>query len=168
MKSRILPIIATTMIAAAGLTSCGNNGCEEVRESYCLATFESRTGSKLTSLDAWGLGQISDKSNDSITYTDLMLALTSPSEMEIKLNPNDTITRLYMEIKSSYYGTVTKYTDTLTIRYQVDPYFIDMECGCTVYFTISSAEVSGNFFQLVNIRNKTVTNETSTNLQLEY
>lgn len=168
MKSKKLSIIAAVLIATSGLTNCGNNGCEEVREAYCLASLQSRSGTNITEMRAWGLGQVSKESNDSVIITDMMTSAASPSEIELKLNPNDSVTRVLMAMRTSYYGTNAEATDTLTIRYQVDPHFIDMECGCTLYFTLTSVETTHNLFRSAAIKNDVVTNETTTNLQIEY
>lgn len=154
--------VASSLLLLTLLSGCGNNGCEEIRESYCLTSLKSVSSAGITSLYAWGIGDLSHLSDS------LMLSASNPTEMELRLDPNAEQTQIRLQMTTTYYGETSQREDTLTIRYKVDPHFIDMECGCTVYFTIQSAECTKNFLRDIRITNPIVSNEENVNLTIDF
>ncbi|MBO7378567.1 MAG: hypothetical protein J6U31_02310 [Bacteroidales bacterium] len=139
--------------------SCGNNGCEETRESYLYAQLKATTGVSLTKLYAWGLGFETDS---------LMLSESSPSSLEFILRPDTTFTQIRMQCTVNDNGDLFQYDDTLSIRYEVFPYFIDMECGCSMFFTIQDVEVTRNLFNNIILKQAEITNNEAVNIILQY
>lgn len=141
------------------LTSCGNNGCEETRETYLLTQVKPTGRISIVSLNAWGLGHQTDS---------LMLSVGRPTELEFILRPDTTETRIRIEMTVNDNGDMFKYDDTLTIAYDPVPYFLNMECGCSMFFTLQDVSVTNHLLRTVKIKNKEITNEEQINIVLEY
>lgn len=161
-------LLPAALVAVSLLAACGNNGCEENRESYCMAELRSRSGATITQLSGWGIGQRRGIDHDSLPADQVMFEETNPSSFELILNPDTTVTRIRLQMTATYYGETDQYCDTLTLRYTAAPHFIDMECGCTVYFTLQEATCTSHLLRNVSIHQNTVTNEENVNLSLEY
>lgn len=161
----ILPII----IATIGAASCGNNGCEEIRESYCFADLLSTSGAKINQLYAYGLGQYETVIGEDTVLVDReMLSLSSPKNLEFILNPDSTVTDIRLQMNITLDGDQFQYNDTLHIEYNSHPYFLDMECGCSMYFTLKEVTYTNNFLRSVTIKRNEITNEENINLIIEY
>ena len=166
-------VVCLCLSALTGLLcSCGNNGCEETRESYLLVQLKSTHGLTLNSLTAWGLTDNGDS---------LAISQTgSPTEIELTLQPDSTYTQILLQCIASELGERSQYDSKLHIWYKGEPYFLDMECGCTMHYQIDSARIEtlkrnttielGNdtLFHACTIKNKNITNEENINIILEY
>ncbi len=170
------------------LGSCGNNGCEETRETYLYTQLTATGRISLTSLYAWGIGQQSQVSYvydtvrvqrddasvyDSIVQREvrvdsLMLSASSPSSLEFILRPDTNFTQIRLQCTISDNGDAYQYDDTLSVWYEAYPYFIDMECGCSVFFDIRQVEVTNHLFRDVILKQSTISNEESVNVILRY
>ncbi|MBR0036713.1 MAG: hypothetical protein IJP70_03625 [Bacteroidales bacterium] len=167
--------------------SCGNNGCEETRETYLYTELKATTGMSLTSLRAWGIGQQHqttyvtdtfqvvkpDTTYDSIAVhpvmvDSLMLSESSPTALEFILRPDTNFTRIRLQCIASDNGDEFQFDDTLSIWYEAVPYFLDMECGCSMYFSIRDAQVTQHLFKNIILRKSEITNEETVNLILQY
>jgi hypothetical protein len=156
-------LCAAGITAAAVLTSCGSNGCEETRESYCTVQLRSTTQTTLQSVSVWAL---SDRFADGDSL--MISGESSPTELSIILNPDTTETRLRIQFNGRADNEALQLEDTLTLTYEPYPYFIDMECGCSVRFELIDASSTYNFIQDVYLKQTTITNEAAVNLLIEY
>ncbi len=167
--------------------SCGNNGCEETRESYLYTQLTATSGMTLNTLYAWGIGQqggtgyvydtievvTADTTYDSIAVStvvvdSLMLSESSPTSLELILDPDTTYTEIRLEGWVDDNGDEYIYNDTLRIWYESYAYFLDMECGCSMYFTIHDAQITQHLFKNIILKKTEVTNDETTNLILQY
>lgn len=172
------------LLPIALLTACGSGGCEETRESFCICDLRSISGASLRSISVWGIGQFHAAHPDS-TVTDtipddpflpeqvsrdsiMIDGETSPSNISLILNPDTTATRLRIRFTGTADNEAFQYEDTLTIRYEAYPYFLDMECGCSMYFTLKDVTSTGHFIQEVFIKKNEITNEEAINVIIEY
>lgn len=146
------------------LTACGNNGCEETREAYCTAELRGVTGATLTSLSIWGIGQ-----GGAADKTDSLMYEGAPSEhISLILNPDSTATRLRILFTGVVDRERVQIADTITLLYDTSPYFLNMECGCSVFFTLKDLIATHNFIYEASIRRKEITNEEAVNFILDY
>ena len=143
------------------LSSCGNNGCEETRESVLLVQLKPTRGLSLYSLSAWGI----TAEGDSIP---MLSNVSSPTEAEFTLQPDTTFTQIQLHCIVNDTGEYETFDNTLNIRYRHYPYFLDMECGCAIFYDVDSVWVSGALFQQVKLKNAHITNEENVNIILEY
>lgn len=182
--SKPLLLSCLLLLQLALLTACGAGGCEETRESFCVCDLRSISGASLRSISVWGIGQFHVAHPDS-TVTDadpdnpqfpesagndsiMIDGETSPSNISLILNPDTTATSLRILFTGTADNEAFQYEDTLTIRYEAYPYFLDMECGCSVYFTLHDVAATGNFIQEVYIKKNEITNEEAINIVIEY
>lgn len=142
-------------------TSCGNNGCEETRESVLLVQLKATRGLQLHTLTAWGL----TASGDSVP---MLGPISSPTEAEFTLQPDTTYTQILLHCVVNDTGEYETSDNALHLRYRHYPYFLDMECGCAIYFDIDSTWVTGSLFKQVKLKNAHITNEENVNIILEY
>lgn len=145
--------------ALFALSSCGNNGCEETRESYLYIELKPVTGRSISTLYTYAITDVNDS---------LMATSSKPSNIELILQPDTTSTRYLLQMVVNDNGDLFQYTDTLTVQYDSFTHFIDMECGCSVYFDIKDAEVTTNTLRNVTIKHNQITNEENLNLVIEY
>lgn len=150
------------------LSSCGN-GCEETRETFCVASLYAETGLSISTLYAWGIGQQRVADTLSATgYSDsLMLEVSSPEQLEFILQPDTTVTRIRLQMTVTGDSTY-QVEDTLTIRYDARPVFLNMDCGCTVFFTIREVNTTGHLLLGTSIEKAEITNTEDVNISLLY
>lgn len=147
------------MCAVVALPSCGNNGCEEDRETFLSVQLRTSGHLNLISVKAWGIGHQSDS---------LMMQVSRPTDLEFILQPDKDFCELRLETIVDDNGDQFQYTDTLRVSYKPQPYFLDMECGCSMFFTLNDASVTNHLFREVTMRDKEITNHAKTNLVLQY
>lgn len=177
--------LATTLLVAAtvglvtGIASCGGNGCEEVRETFCVCDLKSVSGASLRTLSVWAIGHHAPAVADTLAPDSIIVEAdsgdslmidneSSPRNIELILNPDTTETRLRLLFTGTELNEPFQIYDTLTIRYEPYPYFLDMECGCSVYFTLHEAIATSSFIQSATIKKSSITNEEAINIVLEY
>lgn len=172
------------------LVSCGSNGCEETRQAYCVVEMKAVTGDvRITQLYVWGIGQQGQQATriDSVFTIDpetgrrdtvvtttpvmvdsLMLAVASPETLELSLRPDTTETRLLLMANASVDAVAAQYFDTLTLRYDAAPYFIDMECGCSIRYRLHELTSTHHLVRDARIINDVITNTEHVNIRIEY
>jgi hypothetical protein len=160
--SKLLPAAALSLPLLALCASC-SNGCETTREAYCTCELRSTTNTTLRSLSVWALSDRFE-GGDSI----MIDGESSPTSISLILDPDATETRLRIQFNATADHESLQETDTLTLRYEPYPYFIDMECGCSVHFELKEAECTYHFLQDLYLTNATVTNDQTINIRLEY
>ena len=169
MKRFFLYPIIITVFAGILVSSCGNNGCEEIRESFCLADLLSTSGAKINQLYAYGIGQGGGEKDENGNPTDKeMLKENNPKSLEFILNPDSTITDIRLQMNITLDGDQFQFADTIHFKYDSQPYFLDMECGCSMYFTLEEVTHTNNFLRSITIKRKEITNEENINLIIEY
>jgi len=156
---KLFNALAVTLALTLTLTACGNNGCEEIRETYLLASVKATGRLSMSSINAWALTEQGDS---------LMSSFSAPTEMEFILKPDTICTKIRLECTIDDSGDQYKENDTLTVVYNHYPYFLDMECGCSVFFEINDASITNHIFKGITLKNKEITNEETTNIELTY
>ncbi len=183
MRKSLFPL-CLFLLQIALLSACGSGGCEQTRESFCVCDLKSISGASLHSISVWGIGQYHATHPDSAavdTVPDdpllpepadrdsiMIDGETSPTNISLILNPDTTATRLRILFTGTADNEAFQYEDTMTIRYEAYPYFLDMECGCSVYFTLHEVTTTGHFIQEASIKKNEITNEEAINLVIEY
>ena len=152
---------ALTLSAAGVLSSCGNNGCEETRESYLCVQFKASAERNIRSLTAWGLTQ----KGDSLL---MQLGTNQLTDVEFYLKPDATSTQILMHCVVAEYDETLQFDDTLSIYYTHYPYFLDIECGCSMFYQIDSVKVTHSLFKNCTLKNDKITNEENVNVLLQY
>lgn len=161
--------------------ACGNNGCEEVRETFCYAEVTATSGLVMTHVDVWGIGHrpdtvvnaTYDRENDT-TVRDtvladvLMLTASNPKSLEFILRPDTNATSLRLKMTINDNGDFEQYEDTIHLRYTTTPYFLNMECGCSAFFTLEEVSATQHILKKVTLKGREITNEESVNLLIEY
>lgn len=147
------------IICICGLTSCGNNGCEETRQSYLTLSLKATGRINLSKIAILAIGEKGDS---------LMYSASKPTDISLALRPDTTFTQFQVITLIEDNGDDEQYIDTVSISYSTTPHFIDMECGCSVFFDIKEALVTKHLFKSVNIKNKSITNDENVHLILSY
>lgn len=150
----LLSALAATLLC---ITSCGAGGCEETRETYCYADISTDSKStKLNSMAVW--------------YNDTLITdtYTSPTAVELILPPDSSHIQYRFDMTVTVDEEAYQVSDTLDISYEAFPYFLNMECGCSVYFTINEVNATQHFWKSVEIKNKEISNEEDVNLRIVY
>lgn len=148
---------------------CGNNGCEEIRESFCLADLSSLSGATINKMVVFGIGQGGGaKDTTGIAQDKEMINTSRPKNLEFILNPDSTVTDIRLLMNITLNGDQFQYEDTIHFVYEPHPYFLDMECGCSMYFSLEDVSSTNNFIRSIIIKNKEITNEESLNIIIEY
>lgn len=160
------------MVSALSLTiaSC-SNGCEESRDSLCGITYTSVSGNELKRVSIHSLRKsvIIDGKEQVFPDSTFRILNSSSTTQELRLDPNDKHTAYAMDLIFQTFGDNYITSDTLDIWYTPETHYLDMECGCTVYFTIDSVHSTHNLITNAIIRDSVVMNVSSQiNIELEY
>ena len=147
MRHFLQHITLMIVVAAsfAAVTSCSNENCIGNSTGIPLAGFyQGDKGVTINNLTVYGIGApndslIIDKSNASKVYLPLRLSTNS---CKYVLN----------------YNTEGGYNDTITLGYDVIPYFESHECGAMYNFKITSMEHTRNAIDSVKIPDPMITN----------
>ena len=167
MKKILYLIIPALLLTT--ISGCGNNGCEEVRESFCYAQMTSLSGAKINPLYAFGIGQGGGEVDTAGVATDKeMLNASNPSSLEFILNPDSTVTDIRLQMNITLDGDQFQYDDTIHFVYEPHPFFINMDCGCSMYFSLKEVTHTNHFLRNITIKNNEVTNEQTLNIVIEY
>lgn len=165
----LLPLLLPLTAAVCGwLTSC-DNGCEQMRESFMHVRFVSTTSRSMSglSIDAHGRREGVTLS-DSTTLQYMTTKLTKYDNIELELNPNDSLVTFVLHCDYSDYGDRFSANDTVRIAYKTEGRFLDMECGCTVDYTIEHVTTTHNLIQDVKLIGKDIHTESEINLEFIY
>lgn len=171
------------------LVSCGSNGCEETRQAYCIVEMKATGSARITQLYVWGIGQMGQHvvHTDSVFTVDpetgrrdttlvsastavdsLMYATTSPDQLELLLRPDTTETRLLFLATVRQEDETKQLSDTLTLLYDASPYFLDMECGCSIRYQLHGLSSTHHLIRDARITNDIITNTEHVNIRIEY
>lgn len=152
------------------LVSC-SNGCEESRDTTCGISFTSISGNQFAQVSITSLAKTDVIGDTTIVFKDSTFQIlgSRTPQQELKLDPNSNYTSYAMEIVFSSFGDTFVAYDTLGVFYNTETHYLDMECGCTVYFNLDSIHSTNHLIQNAIIQNRLVTNTSSQiNINLEF
>lgn len=167
MRRIAISCLVFSIITSLFVVSC-SNGCEQTRETFCLADLSSISGAKINQLYAYGIGQGGSVDTAGVKIDNVMLFETNPKSLEFILNPDTTVTDIRLQLNITLDGDSFQHNDTLHFVYDAHPFFLDMECGCSVYFDLKEVTCTSNFIRNVSIKRKEITNEENINIIIEY
>ncbi|MDO5570675.1 MAG: DUF6452 family protein [Bacteroidales bacterium] len=139
--------------------SCGDDGCVESIVGYGVGTLKKNTGSENSmpsSISVYGIGQQKDSA--------MIKGLSPSSTIDLLLNPSDTVT----DFKVLFVFSQDTIIDTLRFHYENKDFFINIDCGCTVYHFVDSIEHTSNFIKTIEIINPEITNVKTNNFTIGY
>lgn len=138
--------------------SC-DNGCEQVRESFMNVDFVSVSGRTLKKISGYC-------TSGEQMYT--LKAATKFTDLQLDLNPNNTVSTFVFECTYNDYGDSYTLVDTVQVNYTVEPKFLDLSCGCAVMFHIDNIESTHNLISTFEVKNVNITTESGTNIIFQY
>ncbi len=145
--------ILISLILLTGMFSCGGGECTETVVSNVISDFVYPSGER-PSLTANILGLERD--------TFLFQNLTDLKAVPLLLDPDTTFTRLNLEFRLS--DTIV--SDTVTFHHKNSIFFVSMDCGCSMFYTLDSIEHTNNIITEIEIKNPSVTNEKKPNITI--
>lgn len=146
-------------LAMALLQGC-DNGCEQLREIYPHICFISTSGRQMRNIKLYY------KSGDRII--EIRDAYTKFDDIEIDINPKETVTQLFAQCTYSDYGDVATLTDTITLTYKTEPLFLDLSCGCSVAYEFTDVDLTQHLLTGVKVNNSQVHTDSGINLTFMY
>ncbi|MDO4497357.1 MAG: DUF6452 family protein [Bacteroidales bacterium] len=154
MKKLLTLSLSSLMLL--GAYSCGNNGCDETRETIFYADLRSSYKNRqINSMTVW--------------YRDtLHTTYSNPTSFELVLPPDSGHYEVRIDMTVKDDSLNYQVSDTLGFRYESFPYLINMECGCTVFFSINEVTSTEHFLKDITLINKDITNEEDVNLRIVY
>ncbi len=163
------PAILLLLLAGGVVWSACSDGCEQTRETHCVTSLTSESGYSITSVYAWGIGQqgVLDESSPTGYSDTLMLEETEPEELYFVLRPDTTATQIRLQMRVSA-DSAYQVEDTLTIHYQPRTFFLSMDCGCSVFFTLKEVSVTRHFLRSASIQKDEITNTDEVNVSITY
>lgn len=166
---QLFPILLIMAAAVCGwLTSC-DNGCEQMRESYMHITLIGTTSRALSGIEIEAHGRRDGwEISDSTTIQYIVPKLTKYEDIELELNPNDSLVTFVLHSDYTDYGDRFSADDTIRVLYTANGRFLDMECGCTVDYTIESITHTHNLLVDARITDKDIHTESGINLEFTY
>ncbi len=135
------------------MAACGGEECTETVVSSVISDFTYPSGIR-PSLTANILGLEKD--------TFLFENNTDLKAVPLLLDPDTTFTKLRLEFSLSD----TIISDTVTFHHKNSPFFISMNCGCSMFYTLDTIEHTNNIITEIEIKNPSVTNEKKPNITI--
>ena len=166
-RSNILILLIGMALSVLGVASC-DNGCEQMRESFMHISFTSTTSRSLRSLNIDAHGRKEGLAMSDSTTLQYTLPASKFDNIELELNPNDSLVTLVLRCEYQDYGDKFLANDTVRIAYTVNGRFLDMECGCTVDYNINDVRFTRNLLEEVKISDPLIHTESGINLELIY
>lgn len=166
-RSNILILLAVVASLLLGAVSC-ENGCEQMRESFMHITFTGSTSRSLKGVSIDAYGRKPQEATDKMQLQYSTTKFTKYSDIELELNPNDSIVAFLLHFDYQDYGDNFQANDTVLILYQPNGRFLDMECGCTVDYEIKEIVTTHNLLENIQITDPVIHTESGINLELIY
>lgn len=166
----ILKLLVPALLLASALASC-SNGCEESRDSMCGIAYTSVSGNAMQRISIISLRKsvVIDGKEQVFADSTFRVLNSGATTQELRLDPNDTHTAFAMDMIFKSFGDSYTARDTLNVWYTPETHYIDMECGCTVFFNIDSINTTNNLITNAIIKDNVVMNVSSQiNIELEY
>ena len=145
--------LLASLVFLTGMTACGGEECTETVVSSVISDFVYPSGIR-PSLTAHILGLETD--------TFLFENNSDLKAVPLLLDPDTTFTRLRLEFNLSD----TTVSDTVTFYHQNSPFFLSMNCGCSMFYTLDTIEHTNNIITEIEIKNPSVTNEKKPNITI--
>lgn len=148
MMKRLLPLAITALAAA----SCNTSGCLDNQNSIPLAgLYASTDGSAITvsTLQVHGIGA----PHDSI----LIASGEAVSKLYLPMRSTADVTSWCFHYTQSDLSDLAL-NDTITFRYDSDPYFASEECGTVYYYRIRQCIATAHLIDSVVITDSLITN----------
>lgn len=156
-QKHLIPALTGAATLACVLTAC-DNGCEQKREALLHAEFTSSSGRTLRAMEVIAISG----------EAGYQMGVNKFDDVEFDLNPNDSLTCFMITSTYTDFGDSFVMTDTVEVAYQVQPYYLDMACGCTVRYQLASVRSTRNFFNDVRVLEPLVLTESGINMVFEY
>lgn len=167
-RSDILLVITVMALTMLGIASC-DNGCEQMRESFMHIKFTGTTSRSLRSLSIDAHGRREGMAmSDSTTLRYVIDNITTFDNIELELNPQDSLVTLVLRFQYQDYGDKFETNDTLRIAYTANGRFLDMECGCTVDYEIKNVSFTHNLLEEITVTEPMIHTESGNNMELTY
>lgn len=157
-KKHLIPALIGMAALAWGVASC-DNGCEQTRENYMHVSFVSNSGRTMRSMEVI-------VSTGETGYQ--LTGINKFDDVELDLSPNDSV--CYLLVTGTYvdFGDSFQETDTVRLEYTRQPYFLDMNCGCTVNYELQSVESTHHLFTEVEVVDPVILTESGINMTFVY
>lgn len=129
------------------------------------------TGSTSRSLKGVSIDAYGRKPQEPVDEMQLQYStskFTKYSDIELELNPNDSIVAFLLHFDYQDYGDNFQANDTVLILYQPNGRFLDMECGCTVDYEIKEIVTTHNLLEDIQITDPVIHTESGINLEFIY
>ena len=166
-RSNILILLAVVASILLGAVSC-ENGCEQMRESFMHITFTGSTSRSLKGVSIDAYGRKTNEATDELALQYSTAKVTKYENIELELNPNDSIVAFLLHFDYQDYGDNFQANDTVLIFYHANGRFLDMECGCTVDYEIKEVTSTKNLLEDIQITDPIIHTESGINLELIY
>ncbi len=144
--------LLASLVLLTGITACSGE-CTESVVSNVITDFVYPSGIKPT-LSAY----ILDLKVDTFLFKNQSDLRAVP----LLLNPDTTFTRLRLEFNL----TDTIVSDTVTFYHQNSPFFVSMDCGCSMFYTLENVVHTNNIITEIEINNPSITNEKKPNIKI--
>ncbi len=166
--SNIFIALSSLALLLLGIASC-DNGCEQMRESFMHIKFTGTTSRTLRNVDIEAHGRHEGIAlSDSTTMQYAIVKINKFENIELELNPNDSLVTFVLHSDYQEYGDKFMANDTVRITYTANGRFLDMECGCTVDYEIRTVTHTHNLLEEVKVTDPQIHTESGINLELVY
>ena len=152
-------LILTALTALAATVASCDNGCEQTRENYIHVSFVSSSGRDLKKMEI-----IASTGEEGY----MLEGINKFDDVELHLCPSDSLTYLLITATYTDFGDSFQESDTVLVRYTAQPYYLDLNCGCTVNYEITSVLSTHHLFKNVDIVDPIVLTESGINLNFDY
>ena len=156
-KHLISALVGAATLACV-LASC-DNGCEQTREAFLHVGFTSTTGRNMRAMEVI-------VSTGEEGYQ--LVGINKFDDVELDLCPSDSVCHLLISGTYTDFGDSFQVTDTVRVEYQVQPYYLDMACGCTVHYHLTSVSFTHHLFTSLRVLDPTILTDSGINLMFEY
>ncbi len=166
-RSNILILLIGMALAVLGVASC-DNGCEQMRESFMHISLTGTTSRSIRSLNIDAHGRKKGMAMSDSTTLQYTLPVSKFDNIELELNPNDSLVTFVLRSEYQDYGDKFQANDTVRIVYSVNGRFLDMDCGCTVDYEIKEVSCTRNLLEEARITDPKIFTESGINLEFTY
>lgn len=150
--TRAFPSFLLILPAVIGLAACSTSGCLDNQSAIPLAEFYSSAtgeGVSLSSIEIRGVGAPDDS----------LLLSTPPAATQVYLPMRSTRTETAWAISYKQEGINSpEFNDTVTFRYESQPYFASSECGAMYNYRLREVRSTTHLLDSVTVIDSLITN----------